>query len=193
MIDVISTRNFDPSFVGQRPDGITYVAIVQPDFFAFLAELGSGNGNQMHGTDIESPNCPTTSFGIRERKKPPSQALSTTHNDAWPDVAISIWKGQFTSSEVTYTSSAKGKTLSGMGRKNSLDDYGDGISPWKNNQFRKVIECYLSTRRKNALSMKIKKIDQLHLLCEELEKAQTADPTMAKKGYTTTKAKTTEV
>ncbi|GKE98132.1 hypothetical protein Tco_0021483, partial [Tanacetum coccineum] len=29
--------------------------------------------------------------------------------------------------------------------------------------------------------------------CEELEKAQTADPTKAKKGYATTKAKTTEV
>nr|GEX57813.1 hypothetical protein [Tanacetum cinerariifolium] len=31
----------------------------------------------------------------------------------------------------------EGKTLSGMKRKNSSDDYGDGIPPGKNNQFRK--------------------------------------------------------
>ncbi|GJT25388.1 WAT1-related protein [Tanacetum coccineum] len=39
MIIVISTRYSTPNLVGQRPDGIAYVAAMQPDYFAPLAKL----------------------------------------------------------------------------------------------------------------------------------------------------------
>ncbi|GKC00420.1 hypothetical protein Tco_0986556 [Tanacetum coccineum] len=45
--------------------------------------LGSGTGNQMHGIDAESANCPATSSGIGERNKSLSHALSTMHNGAF--------------------------------------------------------------------------------------------------------------
>nr|GEW05849.1 hypothetical protein [Tanacetum cinerariifolium] len=40
MSECANEGNSDPSFVGQWPDGIAYVAVVQPDFFASLAKLG---------------------------------------------------------------------------------------------------------------------------------------------------------